>query len=194
MAPTSLPKKNKPKLTARQKMFVAEYLVDLNATQAAIRAGYKAKNADQISSRLIGKSQVAEAIQQAQQKRAERTEVTADMVVEQLRRIAFLDVKDVLTFGPTGVAVKDSKEVDGTVLSEVSETTTKDGGTIRVKPSDRMQALELLGRHLGMFNDKRLLLGPNGGPIQVQGRVDGIPEELVEKELQRIRGTGGAPQ
>lgn len=71
-------------LTPKQQRFVDEYLIDLNATQAAIRAGYSAKNADKIGSELLGKTRVSEAIAAAQDARKARTELTQDMVVEGL--------------------------------------------------------------------------------------------------------------
>lgn len=75
-------------LTDKQKRFVAEYLVDLNATQAAIRAGYSARNADKIGPELLGKTRVAEAIQAAQQERAARCELTQDLVLKKLQEEA----------------------------------------------------------------------------------------------------------
>ncbi len=69
------------KLTPRQTRFVDEYLIDLNATQAAIRAGYSAKNADKIGPELLGKTRVSAAIAEAQAKRSERVSVSQDDVV-----------------------------------------------------------------------------------------------------------------
>jgi phage terminase small subunit len=177
-------------LTNKQRMFVAEYLKDLNATQAAIRAGYSSKNADKIGFQLLEKTRVQQAIEQAMKRRIKRVEFDQDTVVQQLARIAFVDMKDVAEFGPDGVKARDCEEVDGTLLSEVSETKTKDGGTIKVKLSDRMKALELLGRHMGMFRDKVELSGADGGPIGI--RVNGMSDDelraLVEgKEADKSR-------
>lgn len=81
-------------LTLKQERFVQEYLVDLNATQAAIRAGYSAKTADRIGPELLGKTCVSEAIQKAIKKREKRTEVTQDYVIEKLKEIAEKDASD----------------------------------------------------------------------------------------------------
>lgn len=81
-------------LTLKQERFVQEYLVDLNATQAAIRAGYSAKTASRIGPELIGKTCISEAIQKAIKKREKRTEVTQDYVIEKLREIAEKDASD----------------------------------------------------------------------------------------------------
>jgi hypothetical protein len=83
-AKKSLPIKGEPELTPRQRRFVAEYLLDLNATAAARRAGYSAKNADKIGPALLGKTRVAAAIQTAKQARSARTELSADYVVRRL--------------------------------------------------------------------------------------------------------------
>ncbi len=78
-------------LTPKQARFVEEYLVDLNATQAAIRAGYSARNADKIGPELLGKTRVAEAVKAAQQARSGRTEITQDEVIQGLKKEATLE-------------------------------------------------------------------------------------------------------
>lgn len=146
-------------LTDKQRRFVDEYLVDLNATQAAIRAGYSKNNADKIASQLLGKTRVSAAITEAMKKREERTQITADNVLRQLWKTGFADIRDFITveqqydeFGQSQqvVRIKPLEEIDGTLVSEISQT--RDG--IRFKRNDPMKALELVGRHLGMFNDK----------------------------------------
>lgn len=82
------------KLTPKQKQFVAEYLVDLNATAAARRAGYSAKTADRIGPELLGKTCVSQAIQEAIQNRQKRTEVTQDYVIQKLKEITDKDASD----------------------------------------------------------------------------------------------------
>lgn len=145
------------KLTDKQAAFVAEYLVDLNATQAAIRAGYSERTAYRIGAELLQKTSVAEAIAAGQAKRAQRVEITADRVVAELAKIAFADPRDLMEWGPDGVKLKASAELteeQAASVAEVSETTTKDGGSLKLKKHDKVKALELLGRHMGMFKDK----------------------------------------
>ena len=145
------------KLTDKQAAFVAEYLVDLNATQAAIRAGYSERTAYRIGAELLQKTSVAEAIAAGQAKRAQRVEITADRVVAELAKIAFADPRDLMEWGPDGVKLKasaDLNEEQAASVAEVSETTTKDGGSLKLKKHDKVKALELLGRHMGMFKDK----------------------------------------
>lgn len=101
-----------PALTARQQRFVEEYLVDLNATQAAIRAGYSAKNADQLGPRLVGKSRVAAAIQAAKAARADRTKITIDTVLERFWDIATADPRELVEYRRTCCRYCHGKDFD----------------------------------------------------------------------------------
>ncbi|MFL9904204.1 terminase small subunit [Paraburkholderia fungorum] len=85
-------------LTDKQRRFVDEYLVDLNATQAAIRAGYSERTADKIASQLLGKTRVSEAIQEAMKSRSERTQITADMVLQKWWDLANVDANDLVEY------------------------------------------------------------------------------------------------
>ena len=114
-------------LTPKQARFVQEYLIDLNATQAAIRAGYSARTADKIGPELLGKTSVAQAVQAAIQDRQSRTAITQDRVLGELAAVAFEGASD---------------------LPE-SE----------LKYSNKLKALELLGKHLGLFTDRLQMEG-----------------------------------
>jgi len=144
-------------LNAKQKRFVDEYLIDLNATQAAIRAGYSKKTADRIGAELLGKTWVKHAVELAQAKRAARTGITQDRILEELRRIAFSDKRRLINWGPNGVRLRDCDgldDEDAAAVSEISESITQHGGSLKLKTYDKVRALELLGKHLGMFGDK----------------------------------------
>src|SRR3954468_3995395 len=150
-------------LNDRQARFVAEYLADLNATQAAVRAGYSARSAYSTGERLLTNANVAAAIAEAQAARSRRTEVTADRVVLELARVAFGDPRRVVSWGPGGVRLRPSAELadeEAAIVAEVGETTTKEGGSLRVKTVDKLGALRLLGQHLGMFGEKVDRLAP----------------------------------
>ena len=84
------------KLTAKQQRFVDEYLIDLNATQAAIRAGYAAENAEQVGYKLVHKSSVSNSISQAMAHRSRRTGITQDRVLRELAKVAFVNANDVI--------------------------------------------------------------------------------------------------
>lgn len=144
-------------LTPKQARFVSEYLVDLNATQAAIRAGYSARTADDIGRQLLGKTPVAEAVAAQQKAREVRTGVTADRVVAELARVAFGNSRAVMRWSAGGVTLRESSELtddEAALVSEVSETVSQAGTAVKLKTHDKVRALELLGKHLGMFVDK----------------------------------------
>lgn len=167
------------KLTPKQAQFVQEYLVDLNATQAALRAGYSEKTAKQQGARLLTKVDVQAALQEAMAAREERTEITQDRVIAELAKVAFGDRRKLMTWGPKGVELKDSGTLSddaAAMVSEVSETETQFGGTIKLKTHDKVKALELLGRHLGIFDDSLKLTGPRGGPIEVTPVLFYLPD------------------
>lgn len=109
-------------LNERQKRFVAEYLIDLNATQAAIRAGYSQKTAYSMGQRLLKKVEVQDELQKAMKQRQARTEITQDYVIEKLKEIADMSASD--------MAISD------------------------LKYANKIRVLELLGKHLGMFEGK----------------------------------------
>jgi phage terminase small subunit len=118
-------------MTPRQQRFVDEYLIDLNATQAAIRAGYSARTAEQQGPRLLGKVEIADVVQKAQAVRSERVQITQDDVLRGLRREA---------------------------------TLTSDGSS----HAARVSAWGLIGKHLGMFVERRQQLGESGQPANPQ--------------------------
>ena len=152
------------KLTPKQSAFVAEYLIDLNATQAAIRAGYSAKTAAVIGVENLRKPNIDAAIQEAKQKRAERTEISQDNILAEIAKIAFSDVRRI--FKPDGslIPISDlSDEAAACVAGCDLVTVSRGEGDVeyvaKVKLTDKLKALELAARHLGMFKDKLDLTG-----------------------------------
>lgn len=150
------------KLTPKQRVFVDEYLVDLNATQACIRAGYSARTADRIGPELLGKTWVAEAIQDAMRERSARTGITADRVIAEIAKIAFADPRKVMTWGPSGVELLPSESLtddDAAIISEVSESRTESGGSLKIKLHSKLDALEKLARHIGVYDAESRMKG-----------------------------------
>ena len=152
-------------LTPKQQRFADEYLVDLNATQAAKRAGYKDPN---IGRQLITNNNVSAYIEQRRAKLQEKTEVSQERVITELAKIGFASITDYLEY-KTALRVIDhdengnpihdwamlvnaidSAEVDGSPIQEVS--ISKDG-TFKFKLYSKLDALEKLARHLGLYND-----------------------------------------
>lgn len=142
------------RLTERQARFVEEYLLDLNATQAAIRAGYSQKSAEKIGHQLLEKTRVREAIAEGKIRRSQRTEISADRVILELARIAFSDPREVMEWGPYGVRLKDSASLTEEQAASVAEVSEGKDGVMKLKKHDKVKALELLGKHIGIFREK----------------------------------------
>lgn len=190
-------------LTPRQARFVEEFLVDLNATQAAIRAGYSAATANRAGPRLLSNVGIADAIRTAQAARSQRTAITQDRVLLELARVAFGDPRRVMSWGPEGVKLRPSTVLtddEAAIVAEVSETRTEGGGSIRLKTVSKMEALRLIGQHLGMFPDKlnvngTVTLPPEWAGIQalIVATLDRFPEarSAVVEVLARVEGPDG---
>lgn len=135
--------KGRGKLTDKQKRFVEEYLIDLNATQAAIRAGYSEDTAAVIGCENLIKPNIQKAIAEAQNKRSERTQITQDEVLKDLQ-----ELKDIC-LGRKAIVVTDTvKNTQEGIVNAVDNT------VYLFEPSGANKALELLGKHLGMFTQK----------------------------------------
>ncbi len=145
------------KLSQKQKRFIEEYLIDLNATQAAIRAGYSPDTANEQGSQNLAKLSVRNEIDKAIAERSKRTGVNADRVVRELAKIAFSKATDIIDFRD-GTLLPDINDDDLAVIQSVKvKTSTSDTGESterEIKLADKLKALELLGRHLGIYTDK----------------------------------------
>lgn len=146
------------KLTDKQKKFIDEYLVDLNATQAAIRAGYKEKAAYRTGAENLRKPQIQEEIQKRMEERQKRTEITQDMVLQELAAIAFARATDYVSVMGGMVQVKDTDQLSDSQIAAIAGIKETQNG-IEVKLGSKEKTLELLGRHLGMWNDKLDVVG-----------------------------------
>jgi phage terminase small subunit len=145
------------KLNKKQQAFVDEYLIDLNATQAAIRAGYSVNCANVIASENLSKPNIQEAIAKAMAERSRRTGINQDRVVLELAKLAFVNIDDVVNV-QTGEVKKNASRDDLACIQSIKYKKTEgaSGTTVEreVKLADKKSNLELLGRHLGMWNDK----------------------------------------
>ena len=145
------------KLTAKQKRFIEEYLVDLNATQAAIRAGYSPLTASSIGDENLRKPAIAAAVQKAMAERSKRTGVNADRVIAELAKIGFANIIDVANFDDAMLLDETNRDDTAAIQSiKVKRIPTDDGYIIEreIRMCDKGRALEQLGRHLGIFNDR----------------------------------------
>lgn len=145
------------KLTKKQKLFVEEYLIDLNATQAAIRAGYSFNTAKEIGYENLTKPHIKSAIDKAMAERSRRTGVNADRIVQELAKIAFLNPTDVINMDEATIKGDSNRDDTAAISSvKVKRIPTEDGDITEreVRTYDKIKALELLGKHIGMFTDK----------------------------------------
>ena len=144
-------------MTRKQKRFVEEYLIDLNATQAAIRAGYSPDSAGEIGHENLKKPEIRAHIDKEMAERSKRTGVNADRVIRELARVAFVNAPEVIDLDKAvlldGATPDDTAAISGV---KVKCTVTDTGRTIEreIRLADKIKALELLGKHLGMYIDK----------------------------------------
>lgn len=195
-------------MTEKQKIFADEYLIDLNATRA-YRAAYpnckKDSSADAAARKLLGNTRIQNYITERMEERQKRTEITQDRVLNELAAIAFSKASDYAKV----VEKQATAEVDGNIIPLVGEdgepilyrtveleltdnlteeqqralgTIKKGRDGLEQKPCDKVKALELLGRHLGMWNDK----------INVEGQVEAKNPfaDLTTEELKKLVGDG----
>ena len=150
------------KLTKKNEVFCEEYLIDLNATQAAIRAGYSVESAGSIGSELLKKPEIRARIETAMAERSKRTGINADRVLRELGRIAFVDPSDMTTAEVKPDATPDDRAaIAGMKVKYVPHKDFDENGDPiieqaierEVKLCDKLKALELCGRHLGMFKE-----------------------------------------
>ncbi len=176
-------------LTAKQARFVEEYLIDLNATQAAIRAGYSEATARSIGAENLTKPDILEAIIEAQAKRSERTKIDADYVLQRLVAIDQMDVLDIMddnyAFKPIGdwpviwrqyiSNIENIEEFDGR-----GDEKTQVGWLKKIKWPDKVKNLELLGKHVavGAFKEK----------IEHSGKIDlnSVSDEALDKRIKEL--------
>lgn len=187
------------KLTEKQKIFVNEYLVDLNATRAYKVAYPNVKKDDTAAvngNRLLRNAKVKEYLDERMKEREKRTEITQDKVLEELAAIAFSNgskyakVIEETVYDENGEVLLDSdgnivkqKVVDLVLTDELSEIDKKAIASIKkgrngieISTCDKVRALELLGKHLGMFKEK----------VEVSGNINNPYEELTTEQLLKL--------
>ena len=159
----------------RQIKFVEEYIKSLNATDAAIKAGYSEKTARSQGSRLLTNVDIQKAIQQAKAEREERTKIDADYVLKRLVEIDQMDVLDIMDDDGNVKPLRDWPKIWRQYISNIETISMDDGeGWLKkIKWPDKVKNLELLGKHVsvGAFKDKIEHTGANGGPIDLSLKV-----------------------
>lgn len=178
------------KLTTKQRLFVFEYLIDLNATKAAERAGYSRKTARSIGQENLTKPDILAEIAEQQSRRLQRLGITADAVLEEIAKIAFSNMLDYVSITPTGEARVDLSKLTREQAAAISEITVEefmertgegDSGLEKVKRTkfklaDKRAALVDLGRHLKLFTEK----------VKVEGTLKLDIQDARQKLLVKI--------
>lgn len=171
-------------MTDKQKIFADEYLIDLNATRA-YRVAYPSVKKDETAAaaaaRMLRNVKVASYIQDRMEERQKRTEVTQDRVVQELAASAFAKATDYVEIRGGRVVIKDTSQLEDNQIRAIAGI--KEGANgIEIKLNDKEKALELLGRHLGMWNDKL--------DVKTPAIDDSIKEMEAYFEQQKASGSG----
>lgn len=184
------------KLTRKEARFIQEYLIDLNASKAARRAGYSEKSSANIGNENCRKPLIQAEIFKELDKRAKRTNITQDRVIIELKRIALSNMADFARWDGNTVNLKESDSLSRAktaAVQEISEVVTEAGGRTKIKHHDKIRALELLGRHLGMFKERPDDAGVN---VSVSVTTEQVPamtkaqaEELLKKKQEKPNDT-----
>lgn len=178
-------KATRDSLTDKQQLFVDHYLITLNATKSAIAAGYAEAQADVQGWQLLSNPKVSKQLRKLMARRAKKLELSGENVLREISKIAFSDIRAVMEWDAMGVKVKASHKVHSDAAAAIqsieqhtSETDKSCNTTVKVKLHDKMRALELAGRHLGLWSK-----GDEGEPFKAMAMADLIAlarEKLAE--------------
>ena len=176
------------RLTPKQKRFCEEYLVDLNGTQAAIRAGYSKNSANEIASQNLAKLNIQIYVRELSEKRSKRTEITADNVLREIALLGFSDIRQIFTGSGALRGVAELSDEIAAAVQSVEVVTSYNGEedddgnkipehTHKIKLADKKGSLELLGRHLKLFTDKV----EHSGSVDLSGHSDSELQAIIER-------------
>jgi phage terminase small subunit len=172
------------KLTGKRKQFCDEYLIDMNATQAATRAGYSKRTAKSQGQRLLTKVDIQEYLAKLKAKRSVRTEITQDLVLTELAKVGFSDLRKTLTSEGHLIDPQDWDDETAGAISSLEVVAMRGGdddGPIeyvhKIKMWDKMNALEKMGKHLGMFPTKLEHTSPDGSMSPMAELIQHVGEK-----------------
>lgn len=182
----------------RERRFVDEYLVDFDAARSAVAAGYSERRAKQAGHELLKRERVQELLRVRRADLQRRTEVTQERVIEELRRIAFADIRDLFVWSEERAAYIPStnltEEQAAAIQAVEAETTyfTREDGTeekrvrLKLRTWSKPDALEKIMRHLGMYVERHEVSGPGGAPIEFRDMTDAELVERARSQANRI--------
>lgn len=162
-------------MTPKQLRFIGEYLTDLNATQAAIRAGYSRKRADAIGYENLRKPEIVAAISERMKDREQRTEVTQDKTLRELARIAFFDPRALFRSDGAPIPIA---ELDADTAAAIASFDVGLDGSIKYRFCDKNSALDKLAKHLGMYEKHN----------QQKNPLEGVPRDVLKTISERLIG------
>ena len=163
-------------MTAKQKRFVSEYLVDLNATQAAIRAGYSKRTACEQASRLLANVKISEEIAKRREKLQNKLEITQERVLEELAAVGFANAASYVEILKPGIVrIKATQSLTREQRAAIIGIKETQNG-VEIKLADKVRALELLGKHLGVFDN-------GSAATNQENNIFEIIEESTREEL-----------
>lgn len=186
-------------MTPREARFAAEYLIDLNGAAAAVRAGYSERSAKKIASELLQRPVVQAAVQSGMLARTARTGITQDRVLQELARVAFFDPRRLLNDDgtPKPITELDDDTAAALIGMDVTEEWAGTGEgrqlvgiTKKFKLPNKVEALALAMKHLGMLREKVEVSGPNGGPIPVARQLSDADLEAIITGARNARQPG----
>lgn len=179
----------RPWLTDKQARFVQEFLVDLNGTQAAVRAGYSARTANRTAFKLLQHDGVKAELAKRQRQLVEKLEITQERVVAELRCIAFSDIRDFVDWDEGGIRVKHSTElstVASRCLKNVSNVQRANSRLIKVELHDKLGALHRLGIYLGMWGMNKGKVNPEPARPPAEPLSEDEEFELLERYAELV--------
>lgn len=173
-------------LSEQERRFADQYMIDLNATQAAIRAGYSPDSAHVTGSRVLNRARVQEYLEKRKADRRKRLEVSQDRVVKEYAVIAFANLASLIDLNTMSLSILDWENLDPiekAAVQEVSVYPTENGDRVKIKLYDKLKALSKLADHLGIADRGFRLKGADGGPLRVSEMTD---REIIE-EARRLQ-------
>ena len=175
------------KFTAKQQKFVDEYLIDNNASRAALAAGYSKKTAYRTGSENLQKPQIKAEIDNALAKQSERTQISADRVLKELARVGFANMQDFIARDGRTTDIHSLNKHDSAAIKDYEEGI--DGGT-KIRLHDKMKALDSLAKHFKLFDADGANLEAPSLKIFIQG-ADGVIQPVGANEIEEGEETPG---
>ncbi len=165
-------------LTPKQRRFCYEYMIDLNATQAAIRAGYTPRSASVTAARMLAKANISNEINIQKQSIAARNDITVDYLIQNLKSIVDADIKDY--FEPEGESGQENFTLRKGRSKNIKRISLAQG-SVSIEMYSRLDALVQLGRHIGFFNDEQTTEKQILAILTKAHESNGITEDHLEK-------------